>query len=133
MTVSYVKLFKLLLDRNIKKGDLRRAAGISTATLAKLSKGQNMTTDVLVKICNALRCDFSDIMEMKFDIPVAGEKIEPTEDVESIPTEKTSELKQTDGDEYAQKIHKKALSLRLRRYFIGHKVVVMVVKKYIKK
>jgi DNA-binding Xre family transcriptional regulator len=83
MAASYIKLFKLLLDKSIKKGELCRLAGISGTTLAKLSKGESVTTDILVRICEALDCDFADIMEMKFsdaprpaammtDIPVSG-------------------------------------------------------------
>lgn len=48
----------------MNKQDLRKAAGISTASIAKLGKGENITTDVLVKICKALDCDISDIMEL---------------------------------------------------------------------
>ena len=67
MRVSYVKLFKLLLDRKMKKGDLCKAAGISGSSLAKLYRGESVTTDLLVKICHAMRCDFSDIMEMEYE------------------------------------------------------------------
>ncbi|MBE6822637.1 MAG: helix-turn-helix transcriptional regulator [Ruminococcaceae bacterium] len=64
MSISYKKLWKLLIDRDMKKKDLREVAGISTASMAKLGKNENVTTDVLVKICNALKCDISDIMEI---------------------------------------------------------------------
>ena len=64
MAVSYKKLWKLLIDKDMKKKDLREAAGISTSTMAKLSKNENVTTDVLVKICKALKCDISDIIEI---------------------------------------------------------------------
>ena len=63
MAVSYNKLWKLLIDKNMKKSDLRKKAGISSSTLAKLTNGENVTTDVLVKICTALQCDIGDIME----------------------------------------------------------------------
>lgn len=53
-----------MIDKNMNKQDLRKAAGISTASIAKLGKGENITTDVLVKICKALDCDISDIMEI---------------------------------------------------------------------
>ena len=59
MAVSYKKLWKLLIDRDMKKKDLCEAAG-----MAKLGKNENVTTDVLVKICTALKCDISDIMEI---------------------------------------------------------------------
>lgn len=64
MSISYKKLWKLLIDRDMKKKDLCVAAGISHASMAKLGKNENITTDVLVKICTALKCDISDIMEI---------------------------------------------------------------------
>ena len=67
MSVSYKKLWKLLIDKDMKKKDLREAAGISTSSMAKLGKNENVTTDVLVKICKALKCDISDIMEIEPD------------------------------------------------------------------
>ena len=67
MTVSYKKLWKLLIDKDMKKKDLREAAGISTSTMAKLSKNENVNTDILVKICKALNCDIADIMEITED------------------------------------------------------------------
>ncbi|GFR34740.1 helix-turn-helix domain-containing protein [Thermobrachium celere] len=67
MAVSYKKLWKLLIDKDMKKKDLREAAGISTSSMAKLGKNENVTTDVLVKICKALKCDISDIMEIQPD------------------------------------------------------------------
>lgn len=66
-TVSYKKLWKLLIDKDMKRKDLREATGISTASMAKLSKNENLTTDVLLKICDALKCDISDIMEVSLD------------------------------------------------------------------
>ena len=65
MSVSYKKLWKLLIDKDMTKVELREKAGISTGTLAKLGKNENVTTDVLVKVCEALDCDISDIMEME--------------------------------------------------------------------
>lgn len=62
MTFSYNKLWKLLIDRGMKKKDLCAQAGISTATLAKIAKGESITTASLLKICVALNCDTSDIM-----------------------------------------------------------------------
>ena len=67
MTISYKKLWKLLIDRDMKKKDLCVAAGISHASMAKLGKNENVTTDVLVKICTALQCDISDIVELTHD------------------------------------------------------------------
>ena len=67
MSVSYKKLWKILIDRDMKKKDLCAAAGISHASMAKLGKNENVTTDVLVKVCTALQCDISDIMELTQD------------------------------------------------------------------
>ena len=64
MAVSYKKLWKMLIDRDMKKKDLCVAAGISHASMAKLGKNENVTTDILVKICTALQCDIGDIMEL---------------------------------------------------------------------
>ena len=64
MVVSYKKLWKLLIDRDLKKKDLCAMAHISSASLTKMKNNRTVTTDVLSKICNALGCDFSDIMEL---------------------------------------------------------------------
>ncbi|ARV97627.1 DNA (cytosine-5-)-methyltransferase [Bacillus subtilis subsp. subtilis] len=64
MSISYKKLWKLLIDRDMKKKDLREAAGISTASMAKLGKNENVNTDILIKVCKALDCDIADIMEI---------------------------------------------------------------------
>ena len=64
MGVSYKKLWKVLIDRDMKKRDLCEIAGISTTSVAKLGKGENVNTDILVKICKALNCELSDIMEL---------------------------------------------------------------------
>ncbi len=64
MSISYKKLWKLLIDRDMMKKDLAREAGISTASIAKLGRNENVNTDILLKICIALRCDISDIMEI---------------------------------------------------------------------
>ena len=64
MAVSYKKLWKILIDRDMNKTTLRKEAGISTGALAKLGKNENVNTEVLVKICNTLHCDISDIMEL---------------------------------------------------------------------
>ena len=61
--ISYNKLWKLLIDKGMNKKDLMEVTGISSSSIAKLTKGQNVTTDVLCKICKALDCDFKDIME----------------------------------------------------------------------
>lgn len=64
MKISYNKLWHLMLDKKMNKADLKRATGISTASIAKLGKGENVTTDILVKICKALNCELNDIMEL---------------------------------------------------------------------
>lgn len=63
MRISYNKLWKMLIDKNMKKSDLKEQAGISSASIAKLGKGDNITTDVLIKICEAMDCTLEDIME----------------------------------------------------------------------
>lgn len=63
MEVSYNKLWKLMIDRNMNKSDLRSLTGIGTNTLAKLSKGQPVSMEVLLKICTRFDCDISDICE----------------------------------------------------------------------
>lgn len=64
MSVSYKKLWILLIEKDMKKTDLRIQSGISTGALAKLGKNENVRTDVLAKICKTLKCNISDIMEM---------------------------------------------------------------------
>ncbi len=64
MAVSYKKLWKLLIEKDMNKTELRLRAGISTVALAKLGKNENVNTEILAKICSALSCDISDIMEM---------------------------------------------------------------------
>ena len=63
MTYSYNKLWKMLIDKNMKKSDLKDQAGISSSSIAKLGKGENITTDVLLRICETLHCHVEDIME----------------------------------------------------------------------
>lgn len=64
MAISYDKLWKLLIDKKMKRTDLKEAAGISFNVLAKLGKGETVSMDSLLKICKALNCDISDIMEV---------------------------------------------------------------------
>ena len=64
MATSYKKLWKLLIDKDMKKKDLAEMAEVSNYTLGKLTRGENVTTDVLVKICKVLECDIGDIMEI---------------------------------------------------------------------
>ena len=78
MSVSYKKLWKLLIDRDMKKKDLATAANISTYTVNKLNRGENVNTDTLVSICKVLGCTVDDIMELLPD-----EQPEPQ--IENIP------------------------------------------------
>ena len=64
MAVCYKKLWKLLIDKNMNKTELRMASGITTTALAKLGKNENVNTEVLAKICKTLDCKIEDIMEM---------------------------------------------------------------------
>jgi DNA-binding Xre family transcriptional regulator len=64
MKISYKKLWKLLIDREISKGDFRKMAGISSATTSKLLHSETVTSEVLLKICTALNCTMDDIMEI---------------------------------------------------------------------
>ena len=67
ISLSYNRLWKLLIDRGMTKQDLRKITGLSSASIAKLGKGQNVNTDVLIRICNALNCDLHDIVETVHD------------------------------------------------------------------
>ena len=64
MSISYKKLWKLLIDSDMYQKDLRAAAGLSTNVIAKMGRNENVSTEVLVKICSVLQCDISDIMEI---------------------------------------------------------------------
>ena len=64
MAVSYKKLWKILIDKDIKKKDLSTMAGISPATITKMGKNGHVTTEVLIKICSALNCSLDDIMDI---------------------------------------------------------------------
>ena len=65
MAVSYNKLWKLLIDKNMKKKELGAGAGISNSLIAKLGKNENVTVEVLDRICIALNCNIEDIVEVK--------------------------------------------------------------------
>lgn len=86
MRVSYRPLWIILAEREMTKKELREISGISTATLAKLGKGENLTTDVLLKICGALHCNINEIME---SVPEPG-------DPDYIPDKKAAEKALTD-------------------------------------
>ena len=61
--ISYNKLWKLLIDKGLNKKELIKLSGVSSSSIAKMTKGQNVTTDVLCKICKVLECNFGDIMD----------------------------------------------------------------------
>ena len=63
MEVSYKKLWKLLIDKDLKKKDLSRVANIGTSTIAKMNRGEHVSMDILLKICDVFNCDFGDIIE----------------------------------------------------------------------
>ena len=71
MEVSYKKLWKLLIDKDLKKRELSHIANIGTSTIAKMTRGEHVSLDVLLKICNAFKCDFGDIIEA---VPTEKEK-----------------------------------------------------------
>lgn len=62
--VSYKKLWKILIDKDMKKKDLQASAGISWASVTKLSKGERVSMEVLMKVCKTLNCDIGDIVEL---------------------------------------------------------------------
>ena len=64
MAISYKRLWKLLIDKDMKKSDLEKLSGISHYTINKLNRGENVTTEILGKICIALNCTMDDIMEI---------------------------------------------------------------------
>ncbi len=75
MAASYKKLWKLLIDRDMKKKDLAQLAGISNYTISKMSAGNNVTVEVLGKICGALHCTLDDIMEFIPDDCRVGNRV----------------------------------------------------------
>ena len=64
MSISYKKLFKLLIDKDLKKKDLREMAGIGNSTMTKLANNENVTMEVMAKICSALDCKIDDVVEI---------------------------------------------------------------------
>jgi putative transcriptional regulator len=64
MVVSYNKLWKLMIDRKMNKGDLRELTGMGPSTMAKLGKDETVSMDVIIRICEALKCDIGDVMEI---------------------------------------------------------------------
>ena len=68
MDISYNKLWKLLIDKGIKKTELKTLAGVSTNVIAKLGKNDPVSMETLTKICTALNCDIADIVEIKSEV-----------------------------------------------------------------
>ena len=66
MAVSYKKLWKVLIDKDLKKKDMKEAANISWATVTKLSKGEYVSMEILERICRALEVDFADVVEVAY-------------------------------------------------------------------
>ena len=75
MAVSYRKLWKLLIDKDLKKTDLREMSGISTNALAKMGKNERVGTDVIERVCLALNCDVGDVMEILIEGNVASNNV----------------------------------------------------------
>lgn len=68
MTISYKKLWKMLIDKDMLKKDLQKAAGISWASVTKMSKGEAVSMEILMKVCKALHCDVGEIVEFIEDV-----------------------------------------------------------------
>ena len=78
LQVSYKKLWHLLIEKNMTRQELRKLAGVSSSTIAKVAKNENVNTDVLLKICHVLDCNFCDIMDAVLfdDDENAGQQVE---------------------------------------------------------
>lgn len=74
MAVNYNKLWKLLIDRNMNRTQLRGAAHISTNAVAKLGKNASVSVETLEEICQVLQCDIGDIMEIEYSVPAVGKR-----------------------------------------------------------
>lgn len=74
MALSYNKLWKLLIDKGIKKSELAKQTGISQSTLSKIAKGENVNTNILERICIALKCEVGDIVEIQNNLHMQGNK-----------------------------------------------------------
>lgn len=69
MTVSYKKLFKLMIDKDLKRKDLQQLTGVSASSIAKLSRDEYVSMEVLVKICSVFNAQMSDVVEIVYDTP----------------------------------------------------------------
>lgn len=79
MSISYKKLYKLLIDRDMKKKDLKEKAEIGNSTMTKLANNENVTVEVMAKICSALECKMDDIIEIISDEDVSANNAEKGE------------------------------------------------------
>lgn len=75
LEISYNKLWKLLIDKGMNKTQLKDAAGLSSSTISKMGKNEQISMDSMLKICKALNCDIGDIVEVKNDIALQDEQI----------------------------------------------------------
>lgn len=75
MAICYKRLWKLLIDRDMKKKDLHRVTGVAPATIAKMSRDESVTAAVLDKICTSLKCDISDVIEIVPRVSIRDESI----------------------------------------------------------
>jgi len=78
MALSYKKLWKLLIDRDMKRKDLYAIARVSTANLAKMSRGESVAASILDRICLSLNCDISNVVEVVSENTVKGESVLPS-------------------------------------------------------
>ena len=74
MSLSYNRLWKLLIDKGLNKNQLHKITGLSQSTIAKLTKGENVNTDILERICEKLHCNIEDIVEFRVDEKQLGAK-----------------------------------------------------------
>lgn len=75
MEISYNKLWKLLIDKGMNKTQLKDAAGLSSSTISKMGKNEQISMDSMLKICKTLNCDIGDIVEVRNDIVLKDEQI----------------------------------------------------------
>lgn len=79
MSLSYNKLWKLLIDKNIKKSELGKMTGVSRSTITKLANGENVNVEVLERICHALKCDIGEIVEIIEEKELRSDNYETTD------------------------------------------------------
>lgn len=109
MAANYNKLWKILIDRNMRKEDLRKSAGITTTAMAKLGRNETVHMDILLKICKVLDCKMDDIVEITDDVVDKAEKLmEANDDIKKINAILTdSDMFHHKADELYEEINKK--------------------------